>query len=211
MNFNDEMKKYAQDKIFFSIPLLQKKFKTDYLTAHKFVDELVERSEAVFDSGNTYKYVGFRPPRGIGHNREFCGIDPGLFVSALGKCIDRNECSISSLRRVSCTDLSTACSLLNAFVEMGYVSQAQGAKKREILISKRRFLMLYGDLVYKAQMEEEKPEEDGDDDDEDPFDEIAVERIHKIIDECVDEEQRKEVVKRLITVLKNIIAKKSQS
>ena len=87
------------------------------------------------------------------------------------------------------------------------MSQAQGAKKREILISKRRFLMLYGDLVYKAQTEEE---EEDDDDDDDPLAECAVERIHKIIDGCIDEEQKKEVVKRLIIVLKNIIAKKSQ-
>lgn len=203
MIITEKMKKYVRDKIFFSIPVLQKKFKTDYLTVHKFVDGLVECGEAVFESGNTYKCIGFRSAVGGGYDREFCGIDPKLFVSALEKCIDRNECSISSLRRYSCTDLSTACSLLNAFVEMGYVSQAQGAKKREILISKRRFLMLYGDLVYKAHEEEE--DEDDENDEEDAFEEIT-----KFINESYDEEQRKEVVKRLIIVLKNIAAKKSQ-
>ena len=85
MTIDEQMKKYVREKIYFSIPLLQKKFKTDYLTAHKFVDVLVEKSEAVFDSGNTYKYVGFRPSvSGGGYNRDFCGIDPKLFVSALG-------------------------------------------------------------------------------------------------------------------------------
>lgn len=69
-----------------------------------------------------------------------------LIMEAARVCIKSNSASISMLQRKLCIGYNRAGALLEKLEELGYVSPFDGAKARDVLITKAEFEEKYGAL-----------------------------------------------------------------
>ena len=74
------------------------------------------------------------------------GEDEELFIDALRLCIQQKCASISALRRRFGIGYPKAGGLIDKMERLGYISQFEGSKTRQVLITKEQFEEKYGDL-----------------------------------------------------------------